>query len=162
MWVLQFVRLHVLPQSLDDDWSGLGMDAQHASQSGIQLKLRRLQSAQDKITLKQNTLHLYALITLRVADSRGKLEMTSRLLIRRLSLCWAHYVITATPGGSYRFQQVLKRKPYWSASRNLELCSYHTHRPLFWLLVHHCFSRFFCAKDIWNTRITLIHFTSGP
>lgn len=50
MWVLQFVRLHILPQSLDDDRSGLGMNAQHACQSGVQLKLRRLQRAQDEIT----------------------------------------------------------------------------------------------------------------
>lgn len=37
--VLQFVGLDVLPQSLDDDWSGLGVDAQHAGQSGVQLEL---------------------------------------------------------------------------------------------------------------------------
>lgn len=74
MWVLQFVCLHVLPQSLDDDGSGLGMDAQHACQSGVQLKLRRLQRAQDKVTLTHNTRNLYALDTLLLTDSRGKLK----------------------------------------------------------------------------------------
>lgn len=34
--------LDVLPQSLDDDRSGLGVDAQHAGQSGVQLELRGL------------------------------------------------------------------------------------------------------------------------
>lgn len=47
MRVLQFVCLHVLPQSLDDDGSGLGVDAQHACQSGVQFKLRRLQREKD-------------------------------------------------------------------------------------------------------------------
>lgn len=40
--VLQFVGLHVLPQSLDNDWPGLGVDPEHASKSGVQLKLRGL------------------------------------------------------------------------------------------------------------------------
>lgn len=45
MWVLEFVRLHVLPQGLNDDRSGLGVDAEHASQSGVQFKLGRLRAA---------------------------------------------------------------------------------------------------------------------
>lgn len=40
--VLQFVGLHVLPQSLDDDRSGLGVDPEHTSKPGVQLKLRGL------------------------------------------------------------------------------------------------------------------------
>lgn len=40
--VLQFVGLHVLPQSLDNDRPGLGVDPEHASQPGVQLKLRGL------------------------------------------------------------------------------------------------------------------------
>lgn len=42
MRVLEFMGLDVLPQSLDDDRSGLGVDAQHAGQSGVQLELRGL------------------------------------------------------------------------------------------------------------------------
>lgn len=42
MRVLQFVGLHILPQSLDDDRSGLGVDPKHTSQPGVQLKLRGL------------------------------------------------------------------------------------------------------------------------
>lgn len=41
--VLQFVGLHVLPQSLDDDRPGLGVDPEHASKPGVQLKLRGLE-----------------------------------------------------------------------------------------------------------------------
>lgn len=40
--VLQFVGLHVLPQSLDNDWSGLSVDPEHTSKPGVQLKLRGL------------------------------------------------------------------------------------------------------------------------
>lgn len=40
--VLQFVGLHVLPQSLDNDRPGLGVDPEHASKPGVQLKLRGL------------------------------------------------------------------------------------------------------------------------
>lgn len=40
--VLEFMGLDVLPQSLDDDRSGLGVDAQHAGQSRVQLELRGL------------------------------------------------------------------------------------------------------------------------
>lgn len=40
--VLQFVGLHVLPQSLDNDGPGLGVDPEHASQPGVQLELRGL------------------------------------------------------------------------------------------------------------------------
>lgn len=47
MGVLQFVGLHVLPQGLDDDRPGLGVDAQHAGESGVQLKLRRLEEAEN-------------------------------------------------------------------------------------------------------------------
>lgn len=42
MWVLEFVGLHVLPQGLNDDGSGLGVDTQHTGQSGVQLELRGL------------------------------------------------------------------------------------------------------------------------
>lgn len=42
MRVLQFMGLDVLPQSLDDDRSGLGVDAKHAGQSRVQLELRGL------------------------------------------------------------------------------------------------------------------------
>lgn len=40
--VLEFMGLDVLPQSLDDDRSRLGVDAQHAGQSRVQLELRGL------------------------------------------------------------------------------------------------------------------------
>lgn len=40
--VLQFVGLHVLPQSLDNDRPGLRVDPEHASKPGVQLKLRGL------------------------------------------------------------------------------------------------------------------------
>lgn len=40
--VLEFVGLDVLPQGLNDDRSGLGVDTQHTSQPGIQLELRGL------------------------------------------------------------------------------------------------------------------------
>lgn len=40
--VLQFVGLHILPQSLDNDGPGLGVDPEHASQPGVQLELRGL------------------------------------------------------------------------------------------------------------------------
>lgn len=42
MRVLEFVSLDILPQGLDDDRSGLGVDTQHTSQSGVQLELRGL------------------------------------------------------------------------------------------------------------------------
>lgn len=42
MGVLEFVGLDVLPQGLDDDRSGLGVDTQHTSQTGVQLELRGL------------------------------------------------------------------------------------------------------------------------
>lgn len=42
MRVLQFVGLHVLPQSLDNDRSGLSVDPEHTSKPGVQLKLRGL------------------------------------------------------------------------------------------------------------------------
>lgn len=42
MRVLEFVGLHVLPQSLDNDRSGLSVDPQHPSKPGVQLKLRGL------------------------------------------------------------------------------------------------------------------------
>lgn len=42
MRVLQFVGLHVLPQSLDNDRSGLSVDPKHTSKPGVQLKLRGL------------------------------------------------------------------------------------------------------------------------
>lgn len=46
MWVLEFVGLHILPQGLNDDRSGLGVNTQHTGQSGVQLELRRLWWAQ--------------------------------------------------------------------------------------------------------------------
>lgn len=42
MRVLQFVGLHILPQSLDNDRSGLSVDPEHTGKPGVQLKLRRL------------------------------------------------------------------------------------------------------------------------
>ena len=39
MLVLQLVSLDVLPQSVDDDWTGLGVDSQQAGQAGVQLVL---------------------------------------------------------------------------------------------------------------------------
>lgn len=42
MRVLEFVGLDVLPQGLNDDRSGLGVDTQHASKPGVQLELRGL------------------------------------------------------------------------------------------------------------------------
>ena len=42
MGVLELVGLDVLPQSLNDDRSGLGVDTQHTSQPGVQLELRWL------------------------------------------------------------------------------------------------------------------------
>ena len=33
--VLQLVSLDVLPQSVDDDWTGLGVDSQQAGQAGV-------------------------------------------------------------------------------------------------------------------------------
>lgn len=42
MRVLKFVGLDVLPQGLNDDRSGLGVDTQHTSQPGVQLELRGL------------------------------------------------------------------------------------------------------------------------
>lgn len=42
MRVLEFMGLDILPQGLDDDRSGLGVDAQHTGQSGVQLELRGL------------------------------------------------------------------------------------------------------------------------
>lgn len=42
MWVLEFVGLDVLPQGLNDDRSGLGVNTQHTGQSRVQLELRRL------------------------------------------------------------------------------------------------------------------------
>jgi len=41
--VLELVGLHVLPEGLDDDGPGLGVDPQHASQPGVQLELWGLQ-----------------------------------------------------------------------------------------------------------------------
>lgn len=40
--VLQFVGLHILPQSLDNDWPGLSVDPEHTSKPGVQLELRGL------------------------------------------------------------------------------------------------------------------------
>jgi len=40
--VLEFVGLDILPQGLNDDRSGLGVDTQHTGQSGVQLELRGL------------------------------------------------------------------------------------------------------------------------
>lgn len=51
MRVLEFVSLHILPQGLDDDRSGLGVDTQHTSQPGVQLKLRGLDQSQVNIKL---------------------------------------------------------------------------------------------------------------
>lgn len=42
MRILEFVGLDVLPQGLNDDRSGLGVDTQHSSQPGVQLELRGL------------------------------------------------------------------------------------------------------------------------
>ena len=42
MRVLEFVGLDVLPQGLNYDRSGLGVDAQHTSQPRVQLELRGL------------------------------------------------------------------------------------------------------------------------
>lgn len=39
MGVLELVGLDVLPQGLDDDRPGLGVDAEHASQARVQLEL---------------------------------------------------------------------------------------------------------------------------
>lgn len=50
MRVLELVGLDVLPQSLDDDRSGLGVDAQHTSQPGVQLELRGLMGTEREIT----------------------------------------------------------------------------------------------------------------
>lgn len=41
--VLQFVGLDVLPQGLNDDGSGLSVNAQQTGQSRVQLKLRGLE-----------------------------------------------------------------------------------------------------------------------
>lgn len=43
MRVLEFVGLHVLPQSLNDHGSGLSVDPQQPGQPGVQLKLRGLE-----------------------------------------------------------------------------------------------------------------------
>lgn len=48
--VLEFMGFDVLPQSLDDDRSGLGVDAQHAGQSRVQLELRGLGFAEHRDT----------------------------------------------------------------------------------------------------------------
>lgn len=42
MRVLEFVGLDVLPQGLNDDRSGLGVDTKHTSKPGVQLELRGL------------------------------------------------------------------------------------------------------------------------
>lgn len=42
MRILEFVCFDVLPQSLDDDRSGLSVDTQHTGQSRVQLELGRL------------------------------------------------------------------------------------------------------------------------
>lgn len=56
MRVLKFVGLDVLPQSLDDDRSGLSVDAQHTSQPGVQLELRGLFGTQkDRFDMKPTT-----------------------------------------------------------------------------------------------------------
>lgn len=44
--VLQLVGLDVLPERLDDDRAGLGVDAQKACQARVQLELRGLIRAQ--------------------------------------------------------------------------------------------------------------------
>lgn len=53
MRVLEFMGLDILPQGLDDDWSGLGVDAQHTGQSGVQLELRGLGSSTVDMPLDQ-------------------------------------------------------------------------------------------------------------
>lgn len=45
MRVLEFMGLDILPQGLDDDRSGLGVDTQHTGQSGVQLELGGLGSS---------------------------------------------------------------------------------------------------------------------
>lgn len=45
--------LDILPQGLDDDRSGLGVDAQHTGQSGVQLELRGLGSSTVDMPLDQ-------------------------------------------------------------------------------------------------------------
>ncbi len=56
MRVLEFVGLDVLPQGLNDDRSGLGVDTQHTSKPGVQLELRGLFGTQEKMKsgLKQS------------------------------------------------------------------------------------------------------------
>lgn len=53
MRVLEFMGLDILPQGLDDDRSGLGVDAQHTGQSGVQLELRWLGSSTADMPLDQ-------------------------------------------------------------------------------------------------------------
>lgn len=43
MRVLEFVGLHILPQSLNDHGSSLSVDPQQPGQPGVQLKLRGLE-----------------------------------------------------------------------------------------------------------------------
>ena len=48
MWVLELMSLDILPQGLDDDGPGLGVDPKHTSQAGVQLELRRLGRGKEK------------------------------------------------------------------------------------------------------------------
>lgn len=58
MRVLEFVSLDILPEGLDDDGSGLGVDTQHTSQSRVQLELRGLDRR------KVNVIRLWSLLSL--------------------------------------------------------------------------------------------------
>lgn len=67
--VLQFVRLHVLPQRVDDDGPGLRVDPQQSGQALVQLELQRLVVQQQQNgaahVLVPGPLHLEAVRLLR-------------------------------------------------------------------------------------------------
>lgn len=59
MGILQLICFDVLPQSLDDSWSGLRVYPQQTGQSWVQFELRRLQhSEKERDGNRENNRHL--------------------------------------------------------------------------------------------------------
>lgn len=55
MGVLELVGLDILPQSLDDHWTGLSVNPQETSQAGIQFELGRLKQTAQKGEMAADT-----------------------------------------------------------------------------------------------------------
>ena len=55
--VLELVGLDVLPEGLDDDGPGLGVNPQHTSQSGVQLELWGLRDHIERGKMRQHQQH---------------------------------------------------------------------------------------------------------